>query len=266
MSDLYTKQEISQLLHVSYKTLRGYEDKGLIAPCHINAENGYKYYDGNQIYTIDMIRYCNQDLDIPLKEIKELIGDSNQKEKLISLLKEKRANAEAIIKKHQKIIENINRSLEFNSLSIEKYIPYISHENQLFYYYPMADVKAYRDGRTVSQKIAEMLGDNNTNYVIEKKDITIDDYNRMGVFTNTTHDNLDKEMQKEIFCGDYLCILYTNYSKNSEKALNALLAYSTENNILLDTSTYYFEFQFMDVSVAKIENSLVILKIKITNS
>lgn len=263
MSDLYTKQEISQLLHVSYKTLRGYEDKGLITPCQINTENGYKYYDGNQIYTIDMIRYCNQNLDIPLKEIKELLSDENHKEKLISLLLEKKANAETMVKKYQRIIENIDRSLAFNTFVFEKNVPYISHEEQIFYYYPMDDVKAYSDGKIVSQKISNILDSNNTNIVIEKNNIQIDEYKRMGIFSKFTNEHLEKEMLKDIFCGKYLCILYNNYLNNSAIALEKLLTYSKEHNLALDTSSYYFEFQSIDISVAKLEDVLVILKIRI---
>lgn len=263
MSDLYTKQEISQLLHISYKTLRGYEDKGLITPYHINAVNGYKYYDGNQIYTIDMIRYCNQDLGISLKEIKEIIGDNNQKDKLISALQKKRAEAETMIRKYQKIVENIDHSLAFNNLTIEKYSPYTSQENQIFYFLDINHMSVYRDGRSLAQQIYDLLEDNYLNFVFKKDRISYENINKLGIVCEHPNPIAEKKMQKEEFAGNFLCIQYNNYIENSELALDILLKYASEHGIKLDTSFYYIAFQSMDISVAKVEDSLVILKVKI---
>ncbi len=263
MSDLYTKQEISQLLHVSYKTLRGYEDKGLISPRHINAVNGYKYYDGNQIYTIDMIRYCNQDLGISLKEIKDIMGDDNQKDKLISLLLKKKTEAESMVKKYQKIIENINHSLAFNNLTIEKYKPYTSHEKQIFYYLDIHHMSVYRDGRSLAQQIYDLLEDNYLNFVFKKNSIDYENISKLGIVSEKENPIAERKMQKEDFTGDFLCIQYNNYIENSSLALDILLKYAAEHNLQLDTSFYYIAFQSMDISVAKVEDSLVILKVKI---
>lgn len=265
MSDLYTKQEISQLLHLSYKTLRGYEDKGLITPCHINAVNGYKYYDGNQIYTIDMIRYCNQDLGISLKEIKEIIGDSNQKDKLISVLQKKKLEAEAMVKKYQKIIDNIDHSLAFNNLTIEKYKPYITHEQQIFYYLDINHMTVYRDGRSLAQQIYDLLEDNYLNFVFKKTSIDYENISKLGIVSDIENPIAEKKMQKEKFSGDFLCIQYNNYIENSAFALDMLLKYATEHGIPLDTAFFYIAFQSMDISVAKVEDSLVILKVKISS-
>lgn len=263
MNDLYTKQEISQLLHVSYKTLRGYEDKGLIVPYYVNTENGYKYYDGNQIYTIDLIRYCNQDLDIPLTKIKDLLGENNHKEKLISFLQEKKSNAEAMVQKYQKIVENIEHSLAFNTLPIEKETPYISYEDQIFYYRNVDSLTVYSDARKVAQQIYELLESNSLNFVFNKSSIDINDINKIGIFCKKKNPTAETEMQKDCFQGKYLCILYNDYVERSEKALIKLLEYALENNIKLDTTSYYFEFQSMDISITKVEDALVILKIKI---
>lgn len=266
MNDLYTKQEISQLLNVSYKTLRGYEDKGLISPALINEENGYKYYDGNQIYTIDMIRYCNQDLGIPLKEIKDIIGDTNQKDKLISLLQEKKSNAETMIKKYQKVIENIERSLAFNNLTFEKYIPYISHEKHIFYYLNIDNITGYSNGRSLAQQIYELFDCNYLNFVFRKSSIDIEDINKIGVLLDEENLIAERRLSKEYFEGNFLCIRYNNYAENSSVALDIILEYASKNDIRLDTSCYYIEFQTMDISVAKIEDSLVILKVKIVEN
>ncbi|MBS7021417.1 MAG: MerR family DNA-binding transcriptional regulator, partial [Firmicutes bacterium] len=42
---MLTIGEFSKLCQVSTKTLRYYEEIGLIFPSQINSENGYRYYD-----------------------------------------------------------------------------------------------------------------------------------------------------------------------------------------------------------------------------
>lgn len=54
MGELYTKNDISKLMRISYKAIRGYEQKGLITPNYVS-QNGYKYYSSEQLFTIDMI-------------------------------------------------------------------------------------------------------------------------------------------------------------------------------------------------------------------
>lgn len=90
MIQLYTKKDIAQIMNLSYKTLRIYEEKGLIQPSYINPQNGYKYYDEEQIYNIEMIRYSNMELDISLSEIKDILDTKQHNVALVSLLKQKK--------------------------------------------------------------------------------------------------------------------------------------------------------------------------------
>ena len=49
---VYTIGEIADLFHMSTKTLRFYEDKGLLEPEGRDEENGYRYYNKKQILQI----------------------------------------------------------------------------------------------------------------------------------------------------------------------------------------------------------------------
>lgn len=67
MKDKYlTIGEISKIKKISIKSLRYYEQIGILVPVKINPDNGYRYYSQEQLLTIDMIKFLSA-MDIPLK-------------------------------------------------------------------------------------------------------------------------------------------------------------------------------------------------------
>lgn len=65
--DYLTIGEVSKIKKISLKSLRYYEQIGILKPAKINPENGYRYYDNNQLLAIDMIKFLSA-FDFPLKE------------------------------------------------------------------------------------------------------------------------------------------------------------------------------------------------------
>lgn len=63
--------EFSQMMQVTVKTLRHYEQKGLLFPCKVDKWTGYRYYSAEQMQRLNTIRQL-QSLGFPLEEIKEL--------------------------------------------------------------------------------------------------------------------------------------------------------------------------------------------------
>ena len=63
--------EFSQLMQVTVKTLRHYEQKGLLLPCEVDEWTGYRYYSVEQMHRLGNIRQL-QRLGFSLDEIKEL--------------------------------------------------------------------------------------------------------------------------------------------------------------------------------------------------
>lgn len=61
----------SQMMQVTVKTLRYYEQKGLLLPCEVNEWTGYRYYNIEQMQRLNTIRQL-QRLGFTLDEIKEL--------------------------------------------------------------------------------------------------------------------------------------------------------------------------------------------------
>ena len=66
--------EFSQLMQVTVKTLRHYEQKGLLLPCEVNEWTGYRYYNIEQMQRLNTIRQL-QRLGFTLDEIKSLCDD-----------------------------------------------------------------------------------------------------------------------------------------------------------------------------------------------
>ncbi len=57
---LYKIGMFAAMNHVTVKTLRFYEEQGLLIPAHINEENGYRYYTMSQMATVHQITALKQ--------------------------------------------------------------------------------------------------------------------------------------------------------------------------------------------------------------
>ena len=66
----------SKLMQVTVKTLRHYEQKGLLAPDEVDEWTGYRYYSVDQMQKLQAIRDL-QRLGFSLDEIKELYEDDS---------------------------------------------------------------------------------------------------------------------------------------------------------------------------------------------
>ena len=66
--------EFSQMMQVTVKTLRHYEQKGLLLPDEVDEWTGYRYYSLDQMQKLQSIRDL-QRLGFSLDEIKDLYDD-----------------------------------------------------------------------------------------------------------------------------------------------------------------------------------------------
>lgn len=66
----------SQMMQVTVKTLRHYEQKGILLPHEVDEFTGYRYYTLEQMQRLNNIRFM-QRLGFSLDEIKELLDDDS---------------------------------------------------------------------------------------------------------------------------------------------------------------------------------------------
>lgn len=108
----------SQLSKVTTKTLRYYDDIGLLKPGYVNEENGYRYYDVGQLQDILLINklklYC-----CSLEEIAAALHRSDDAAFMASLLKqkqrdiaEKMAHYEVALDQLKRDVSNVERGMQ----------------------------------------------------------------------------------------------------------------------------------------------------------
>ena len=77
--------EFSSLVHVSIRTLRHYDELGLLRPAHIDSESGYRYYSVSQLPRLYRI-LALRDLGFPLDRIGGALAEGISAEALRGML------------------------------------------------------------------------------------------------------------------------------------------------------------------------------------
>lgn len=118
--------EFSQMMQVTVKTLRHYEQKGLLLPDEVDEWTGYRYYSIGQMQKLNIIRDL-QRLGFSLDEIKELY-DENEHIPSVEQLTEKIEETELQLKKlktrRERLLhwrnsrQNINKMEKFSIQSL----------------------------------------------------------------------------------------------------------------------------------------------------
>jgi DNA-binding transcriptional MerR regulator len=85
---------VARLGQVSVRTLRHYDDLGLLEPAHVDPATGYRYYTPDQVLRLHRILVL-RDLGVPLSEIGRLIDDDVTVEQLRGILRLRQAEARA---------------------------------------------------------------------------------------------------------------------------------------------------------------------------
>lgn len=114
-----TVKEVSQLTGISIRTLRYYDEIGLLKPIRIS-ENQYRLYDDKALEKLQEIMFFKE-MDIPLETIKKLLENPelDRKEILLfqkALLERKRNRLNGIIELIEDVREGVN-TMSFEAFS-----------------------------------------------------------------------------------------------------------------------------------------------------
>ena len=104
---MYSIKELADLAGTTTRTLRYYDQQGLLEPARIG-ENGYRYYDRGNLLTLQQILFFRE-LDMPLREIRFLLSRPDF-QLLPSLKNHKRAIRERI-SRYQRLMDTIQRTI-----------------------------------------------------------------------------------------------------------------------------------------------------------
>lgn len=115
----YTIRSLANLAGITTRTLRYYDEIGLLKPVRINS-SGYRIYGQVQVDILQQIMFYRE-MELPLEEIKEIIHNKNfnferalvfHKERLI----EKQAKIEKLIKNVDKTLKSIKGDINMSDL------------------------------------------------------------------------------------------------------------------------------------------------------
>ncbi|WP_103106426.1 MerR family transcriptional regulator [Brevibacillus reuszeri] len=120
--------EFSKICEVSTKTLRYYEEIGLLNPVEINPDSGYRYYSIGQLKTMLFINRLKS-YHFSLEEIKEILNteDDHTEEKLYSTLTRKRSEIQEKLHALEYTLKQIGNDLH----QLEKGFPVMSYLDEI---------------------------------------------------------------------------------------------------------------------------------------
>ncbi|GED61062.1 MerR family transcriptional regulator [Brevibacillus formosus] len=112
---MFKISEFSRLSRVSLKTLRFYDQIGILKPADIDKETGYRFYAAEQLVTLNRI-LMYKDLGFTLQQIQQLLHEEMSVEQLQGIFRQKEREMEQLLEVEQARLNRIKERL----LSIEQ--------------------------------------------------------------------------------------------------------------------------------------------------
>ncbi len=124
-----TVKDMSEIAGVSIRTLRYYDEIGLLKPTELT-EAGYRLYDNKALEKLQEIMFFRE-LEIPLIDIKKIMDNPNyDKEQVLlaqkSLLEQKRNRLNGIIELIIDVMKGVN-TMSFGAFSNEEVLKMVNH-------------------------------------------------------------------------------------------------------------------------------------------
>lgn len=215
----YTIQKLANLAGISTRTLRYYDEIGLLKPAKMNS-SGYRIYGGKEVNRLQQIMFYRE-LGIPLETIKEIISNPNFDEKAalqshLQYLLDKKAQIELLIENVHKTIANKEGGKEMSDQ--EKFIGFkkqLIEENEKKYGKEIRE-RYGADTVTASNKKLNDMAEteyNEANKLVEEINIALREAMKTG---NPESDQAQKlaRMHKE-----WLSYYWHQYSEEAHRGL-----------------------------------------------
>lgn len=180
-----TTNEVSKLTGVSVRTLQYYDEIGLLKPCTVK-DSGYRLYNDEDLEKLQQILFFKE-LDLPLKEIKEIMQTPNynkleifQKQKELLTLKRDRLNNLLTLLDQ---LEKGERTMSFKEFDMSPYIA----ELELFKSQNVAAVAKYWGSVEQFDDFIKKIQENET----EVAKIAIQQFGSIEKYTEAMKHNLE---------------------------------------------------------------------------
>jgi len=104
----YTIKQIANLAGVTTRTIRYYDEIGLLKPVEIR-RNGYRYYDHSSLLVLQQIMYFRE-LDLPLEDIREILNRPDFE--LMDALKKHRLSLQNQQNRLERLLRTIDQTID----------------------------------------------------------------------------------------------------------------------------------------------------------
>ncbi|WP_134685159.1 MerR family transcriptional regulator [Brevibacillus migulae] len=108
---MYKISAFSKLSRVSVKTLRYYDELGMLKPIAVDEASGYRYYSPEQLLTVQRI-LAYKELGLTLEQIMPLLTGQATPQLVLSTLERKRAELEQLIQEAMRQISEIDKRMQ----------------------------------------------------------------------------------------------------------------------------------------------------------
>ena len=164
----YTVSELATISGVTIRTLRFYDEIGLLRPAYVG-ENGYRYYGEKQLLLLQQILFFRE-LGFELKEIKRIIRQSDF-DTLRTLQLHQKTLQEKIIRMN-KLVNTINTTINYleDKQTME--------EKELFYGFDREKQAEYEE--TLRKRYGEKIQAHIEQSKAQVKDWTMQDWQKSG--------------------------------------------------------------------------------------
>ena len=243
MSQYMSIGKVSKLKNVSIKSLRYYDQIGILKPAFINTETNYRYYTMDQLYLLDAITVCIK-LGIPLKDLNNYVENNSihlQKLLLQETLQNMASPVTGLAKipesrsgillpdgfYHNEIVKRQMLTVPLEDMDIPKY--YGQHILKLFVTaqqlgtavaYPSGVLHEYRKGVYSRHMFLTITGDAPTLPEDSERTVrTIEegDFACRRISTHVSDFNAVRNEMKEVLKSDDFCIIETDTLSEENK-------------------------------------------------
>ncbi|MGC6176347.1 MerR family transcriptional regulator [Lacrimispora sp. 38-1] len=243
MTNLYTIGEVARFLKISTKALRNYDDMGLLKPSYISPETKYRYYSYEQFFIIDVIRYLNKTLGIPLENVKKMLEENKEPEQLLVQLKSHKQQLESrmtALESSRQLTEHLIEKIEDQKKYPGKIGIYEKYQMSRNLYYHKLDISIYDIDKYVTRNGAdEDLPETNTMCLLfSRSDLQAGEALKVRGFGVLSEKKLPEMELKTIREGRYITRSFLYSEENTVTAFSELAKYAQVKGIVLDETAY----------------------------
>lgn len=226
--------EMADFFNLSIKTLRYYDEIGLIRPSYVNPQNRYRYYSMEQFIVLDVIKNGKQ-LGMSLEEIKNLVGAETSLEELMTIIERQ----EVGLKKKIHELEQMQRYMTYLKQDIREVmnVPHnevlVTQEPERFFVaFKYQSENSYELEMNLRQVILTLEKEMCINCLHLGTKADYKHFKERGVVSYRELRNFHVEQSTEVLPkGKYLTLIYDDNSSQAGKYYGILMDYIEKHQI-----------------------------------